>query len=90
MHIVLVSSLVGLIMPRWFNVLVPDHKKLEGDYPVMPGIIFSRANAEGTLDIDGMPHNAHDITLEARGIGSGGNLARERCSSEEKIADKRQ
>ncbi|KAL0782195.1 hypothetical protein CaCOL14_000102 [Colletotrichum acutatum] len=63
MHIVLVSSLVGLIMPRWFNVFVPEHKKLEGDYPVMPGIIFSRANAEGTLDIDGMPHNAHDTIL---------------------------
>ncbi|KAK0380483.1 Sodium:neurotransmitter symporter family protein [Colletotrichum limetticola] len=92
-HIVLVSSLVALIMPHWFNVLVPNLKKLGGHYPVMPGIRFLRANAEGTLDIDGMPHNAHGMTLKAQRFGSRRNLTHqrsERCSSKRKITDKRQ
>ncbi|KAK1470498.1 Sodium:neurotransmitter symporter family protein [Colletotrichum cuscutae] len=83
-HIVLVSSLVAPIMPHWFNVLVPNLKKLGGHYPVMPGIRFLRANAEGTLDIDGMPHNAHGMTLKAQRFGSRRNLTHqrsERCSS---------
>ncbi|KAF6824044.1 creatine transporter [Colletotrichum musicola] len=57
MHIVIFSSLVGLVMPRWFNVLIPEKKVTEADYPILPGVIFSRANAHGTLDIDGVPQN---------------------------------
>ncbi|OLN85184.1 Sodium- and chloride-dependent GABA transporter 1-like protein 1 [Colletotrichum chlorophyti] len=93
MHIVLVSSLVGLIMPRWFNVLVPESKKTEGKYPIVPGLIFSRANARGTLDIDGVPQNAGDSASEVDGRGI--DATREESwvqagSSQEKVVDKRQ
>ncbi|WQF83990.1 Putative sodium:neurotransmitter symporter [Colletotrichum destructivum] len=95
MHIVLVSSLVGLVMPRWFNVLVPEHKRAEGDYPILPGTIFSRANAAGTLDIDGVPQDAEGAAaIDARGPSGETwtqerNSSRERNSSQEKVADKR-
>lgn len=71
MHMVLVSALVGLIMPRWFNVLVPASRKTEGDYPVMPGVVFSRANASGSLDIEGISQGAegsgHDVQQPEEG-----------------------
>ncbi|KAK1658660.1 Sodium:neurotransmitter symporter family protein [Colletotrichum godetiae] len=90
MHKVLVSSLVGLIIPRWFNILIPENKKLEGDDPVMPGVIFSRVNAEGTLNIDGVAQIAHDSTIDAQEICDEGNPTRETRSSDEKIDDKQQ
>lgn len=89
MHLVLLSSLVGLVMPRWFNVLVPSAKITEGDYPVLPGAIFSRANATGTLDIDGVPQTPEDSAIEAREPSDEETWAQNR-SSQEKVADKRQ
>ncbi|OLN83091.1 Sodium-dependent neutral amino acid transporter B(0)AT3 [Colletotrichum chlorophyti] len=46
MHVVLITSFVGLIMPRWFNILVPRNRINDGTYPVAPGMILKRANAE--------------------------------------------
>ncbi|KAF5520099.1 Sodium- and chloride-dependent GABA transporter 1 [Colletotrichum aenigma] len=88
MHIVLVATLVGLIMPRWFNVLVPKAKVMEGIYPIAPGVIFSRANAAGTLDIDGVPQSTGGYQDYA-----GRNMeqsTRVNDGSDEKVVDERQ
>ncbi|OHE98294.1 Sodium:neurotransmitter symporter family protein [Colletotrichum orchidophilum] len=57
-----------------FNIVVPEHERLRVVYPIMGGIIFSRANAEVTLDIDGVLQNAGDSTVEAQEVGGEGNL----------------
>ncbi|KAJ3962374.1 hypothetical protein N0V92_000851 [Colletotrichum tropicale] len=88
MHIVLVATLVGLIMPRWFNVLVPKAKVMEGIYPIAPGVIFSRANAAGTLDIDGVPQSTGGYEDYA-----GRNMeqnTRGKDGTDEKMANERQ
>ncbi|KAF9872155.1 Sodium: neurotransmitter symporter family protein [Colletotrichum karsti] len=88
MHVVLVASLVGLVMPRWFNVLVPTSKRTQGNYPIMPGVIFSRANATGSLDIDGVtpgPGGSGSDEQEHRGERMWHDEA-----SQEKVAVKRQ
>lgn len=54
MSLVILSSISGLIFPRFFNFLVPSHKVPEGDYPIVPGVIFSRANTMGELEIEGV------------------------------------
>ncbi|TEA18809.1 Sodium- and chloride-dependent GABA transporter 1 [Colletotrichum sidae] len=86
MHLVLLSTVVGFIMPRWFNVLIPKSKVTAAEYPVMPGVIFSRANATGSLDIDGVPPEARDSTSDVRG-NTADLWARD--GSQENVADKR-
>ncbi|KAH7359273.1 creatine transporter [Plectosphaerella cucumerina] len=46
MHLCIVFSLVGLFFPRWLNVFVPRNRINDGTYPVAPGVILKRANAE--------------------------------------------
>lgn len=75
-------------MPRWFNVLVPKAKVMEGIYPIAPGVIFSRANAAGTLDIDGVPQSTEGYQDYA-----GRNMeqsTRVNDGSDEKVVDERQ
>lgn len=50
MNVVLLVSLLGLFVPRWFNVLAPAAKVPDGKYPVVPGVVLSRANVEGHLE----------------------------------------
>ncbi|KAM0276934.1 hypothetical protein ACHAQH_006265 [Verticillium albo-atrum] len=46
MHLVIVFSIFGLLLPRWFNVFVPRNRLNDGTYPVTPGVILKRANAD--------------------------------------------
>ncbi|CRK32497.1 hypothetical protein BN1708_016119, partial [Verticillium longisporum] len=46
MHLVIVFSIFGLFLPRWFNVFVPRNRLNDGTYPVTPGVILKRANAD--------------------------------------------
>lgn len=46
MHLVIIMSFVGVIMPKWFDVFVPRSRINDGTYPVAPGMILKRANAE--------------------------------------------
>jgi len=46
MHLVIILSFVGLMMPKWFNIFVPRNRINDGTYPIAPSMILKRANAE--------------------------------------------
>ncbi|ROT39510.1 Sodium:neurotransmitter symporter family protein [Sodiomyces alkalinus F11] len=64
MNVVLLISLVGLFMPRWFNVLLPASKVQEGEYPIAPAVVLSRANVEGHLEPVDVERPVHHETVD--------------------------
>ncbi|KAM0278495.1 hypothetical protein ACHAQH_005162 [Verticillium albo-atrum] len=86
MHVVLLASLVGFIMPRWFNVLVPANKRCEGVYPVLPGVVFSRANVMGELMTDEEARMQRERSRdEALGTSEGAGSSQEKVVAERDI-----
>ncbi|RVX67809.1 hypothetical protein B0A52_07737 [Exophiala mesophila] len=56
-HIVMLLVVVGLVIPRWFDVFLPDNRKYEGDLPYAPSVLvgtgdmhIGRREEEGSED----------------------------------------
>jgi len=45
-HVALIMVGVGYILPAWFDPIVPEHRKLEGDMPTAPGVNNSVVEAQ--------------------------------------------
>ncbi|KAH9436226.1 hypothetical protein MCOR02_005134 [Pyricularia oryzae] len=74
-HVVLALALLGLVAPRWFDVLIPPHRRDEGRHPYAPRL---------TMDPDAP---ARDRTLEGMDDGTGRHRAAELRGDDDAVAE---
>jgi len=47
-HFVLIIITLGFILPRWYDVFIPFHRREDGDQPTLPNV--TKGNLDGESD----------------------------------------
>lgn len=45
-HVVMLLVVVGLVIPRWFDVFLPENRKHEGDLPYAPSVLVGTGDMQ--------------------------------------------
>lgn len=52
-HFALVLIGLGIIVPRWFNILIPAHRREDGKIPYAPNVVLGTIDSEQAESMEG-------------------------------------
>lgn len=79
-HVVLVLCGLGLVVPRWFSVLIPAKRRKDGKHAYAPSVTFDPDATENQARLEG--GDTSDVGAAGRGMGDGEVL------EDDKVAEK--